>query len=60
MTLHSILLGIGYFFICYLIAFLGRKRKFGFWGYLFLTIFLTPIVGFIALLAADPKDENKR
>jgi uncharacterized membrane protein len=34
---------------------LGRKRKFGFWGYLFASIFFTPIVGLVLLLGSDPK-----
>ena len=55
---HSIILGVAYFFLCYLIALFGSNRKFGFWGYLFLSIFLTPLVGFIALLAADPREKE--
>lgn len=38
------------------IGFFGRKRRFGFWGYFFLSLLLTPVVGLIALLAAIPKD----
>ncbi|MFZ5585472.1 MAG: hypothetical protein ACOZHQ_06040 [Thermodesulfobacteriota bacterium] len=35
------------------IAFLGMNRKFGFWGYLFCSLLLTPFVGLIVLLASD-------
>lgn len=49
-----------YIFICYMIALFGRNRKFGFWGYLFLSIFLTPLIGFIALLAAEPKQNKSK
>lgn len=38
-----------------LVGLLGRKRKFGFWGYLFASIFFTPIVGLVLLLGSDPK-----
>jgi hypothetical protein len=35
----------------------GKKRKIGFWPSLLLSIFLTPIVGFIAVVLSD-KLEN--
>lgn len=38
---------------CLLIALLGRHRKFGFWGYFFCSVFLTPIVGALIMLASD-------
>ncbi len=43
------------FFICLVIGYLGRHRKFGFWGYFFGSIFLTPLIGLLLLLASDPK-----
>jgi len=42
-----------YIFICYLVALMGRNRKFGFWGYLFLSIFMTPIVGIMFVIASN-------
>ena len=42
-----------------IIGFFGRKRRFGFWGYFFLSLLLTPVVGLIALLAAIPKNEPR-
>jgi len=47
-----------YLFICYIVALMGRNRKFGFWGYLFLSIFMTPLVGIIFVIASD-KQEKK-
>ncbi|MFT5375672.1 MAG: putative membrane protein [Candidatus Latescibacterota bacterium] len=38
-----------------LVAFVGRKRKFGFWGYLFCSLFFTPLIGFMLVLASDAK-----
>ncbi len=38
-----------------LIGFLGRNRKFGFWGFFFSALLLTPIAGFLAYLASCEK-----
>ena len=35
---------------------LGRNRKFGFWGYFFASLLLTPILGLILVLASDKKN----
>ncbi|MDU9049122.1 MAG: hypothetical protein Q3M30_09735 [Candidatus Electrothrix sp. Rat3] len=45
--------------ICLLIGFLGRYRKFGFWGYFFGSLLLTPLIGIILLLASDPKRDRR-
>lgn len=34
------------------IAFFGRKSRFGFWGYFFASLLFTPFVGLLMLLAA--------
>lgn len=44
-----------YLFLCYLIAFFGRNRKFGFWVYFILSFVLTPVIGFIITLASDKR-----
>ncbi len=36
------------------IGFLGMNRKFGFWGYLFCSLLLTPPIGLIVLLSSSP------
>jgi len=38
-----------------LIAFLGRNRKFGFWGYFFGSLLLTPFVGLVLVLGSDKR-----
>jgi hypothetical protein len=38
-----------------LVATLGIDRKFGFWGYFFGSLALTPLVGLILVMASDPK-----
>ncbi|MFK5975070.1 MAG: hypothetical protein QM493_01060 [Sulfurovum sp.] len=47
-----------YIFICYLVALIGKNRKFGFWGYLFLSIFMTPAIGLLFVIASN-KQEKK-
>lgn len=41
-----------------IVAFFGINRKFGFWGYLFASLLLTPAVGLLLLLASDPRREQ--
>jgi hypothetical protein len=36
------------------VGFLGRRRKWGFWGYLWSSILFTPLSGLLFVLAADP------
>ena len=46
--------------LAYLIGFLGRNRKLGFWGHFFASLLLTPIIGFLLIIATDPrKDEDE-
>jgi hypothetical protein len=48
------LLILGYLISCFLIALMGRNLRFRFWGYLFVSIMLTPIIGMLLLIAAIP------
>jgi hypothetical protein len=41
-----------------IIGLLGKNRKFGFWGYFFGSILLTPIIGILLVLASDEKPET--
>ncbi|HLA36000.1 MAG TPA: hypothetical protein VJ001_14145 [Rhodocyclaceae bacterium] len=36
-----------------ILAYLGRNRRMGFWGMLFGSILLTPLIGLIILLVTD-------
>lgn len=40
------------------IGWLGRNRKFGFWGNFFCSLALTPIIGLIILLASDDRKKE--
>jgi hypothetical protein len=42
-----------------LVGFLGMNRKFGFWGYFFGSIALTPIIGLLLVLASDKRKPVK-
>jgi hypothetical protein len=38
-----------------LVAYIGKDRKFGFWGYFLCSVLLTPIIGLVIVLASDKK-----
>ncbi len=38
-----------------IIGLLGKNKKFGFWGYFFASILLTPVIGLLLVLASDKK-----
>ena len=42
-----------------LIAIAGSKFRFGFWGYLFASILLSPVIGVLLLAAAVPRRQQK-
>jgi hypothetical protein len=44
-----------YLISSFFIALLGMNRKFGFWGYFFGSLLLTPFIGLILVLASDPQ-----
>ena len=44
-----------YLFICYIIAFFARNRKFGFWVYFILSFIFTPLIGLIIAIASDKR-----
>ena len=41
--------------LSFLVAFMGMNRKFGFWGYFFGSLLLTPVVGLLLVLASDKR-----
>ncbi|BBA33886.1 uncharacterized protein sS8_1932 [Methylocaldum marinum] len=44
-----------YIVLCLAVALFGRRRKWGFWGYLWSSVLFTPLLGLLFLLASDPK-----
>ena len=43
-----------------LIGIAGRRYRFGFWGYFFVSILLPPVVGLLMWIAAVPPRSAKR
>lgn len=52
------ILALAYIGLCFCIALLGTHRKFGYWGYFFSSLFLTPLVGAVILLGSDPRSDR--
>ncbi len=51
-------------FILYIIASLGvanygKNRKFGYWGYFFASLLLTPLIGILLVISSDPPEKKK-
>ena len=53
-------LGILYFVLALLIAWLGRNRKLGFWGYFFASLLLSPPIGALLVLVSGPLNTPAR
>jgi fucose permease len=51
-------IAIVYIGLCIIIAFIGANRKFGFWGYFFCSLALSPCVGAIVLLGSDKRPKQ--
>ncbi len=49
-----------WFLASLVIAFFGSQRRFGFWGYFFGSLLLSPIIGVLLLAAAIPPREKLR
>jgi hypothetical protein len=48
-----------YLGLCALLGYVGREKKFGFVGNFFISLFLSPLVGFVVwLLESDKKSEK--
>jgi hypothetical protein len=46
---------IVYVLLCLFTGFIGRNRKWTFWGYLWASMLFSPVLGLLFLLASDPK-----
>lgn len=45
--------------LSFVVGFIGKNRKFGFWGYFFASLLVTPLIGLLLVLASDPRPRNK-
>jgi hypothetical protein len=59
MMLNRAVLIAAYIALCILMAYLGRRRKWGFWGYLWSSVLFTPVLGMLFVLAADPPPKRR-
>ena len=46
---------LAYVMLALVVAFLGRRRRLGFWGYFFSSILLTPLGGAVLVCATSAK-----
>jgi hypothetical protein len=44
-----------YLVFCVLVGYAGRRRKFGFWGYLLASIVLSPLIGLLLVAASSQR-----
>lgn len=51
---------IPYLLTCALVGAFGRDRTIGFWGFFFLSVFVTPIGGWIGLLVTGKETRRER
>lgn len=47
-----------YLAVCVLIGLIGRRRKWGGWAYFFGSVCMTPLIGFMLLMASDPRKDS--
>jgi ABC-type glycerol-3-phosphate transport system permease component len=56
MAISLVLLSI---VISMIIGYFGRKLRFGFWGYFFVSVLFTPIIGLLMLFAGLPRPDSQ-
>lgn len=42
----------------FVVGFAGRNREFGFWGYFFFSLIVTPVIGLLAIVGGAPRSKN--
>jgi hypothetical protein len=55
---HYLIIIVLWFVASFAIAMFGARFRFGFWGYFFGSLMLSPVVGLLLLLAAIPPRER--
>ena len=56
MAISLVLLSI---VISMIIGYFGRKLRFGFWGYFFVSVLFTPIIGLLMLFEGLPRPDSQ-
>lgn len=57
--LHPMIL-FGWIGLSWLIAYLGKNKRFGFFGTFLISVAFSPLIGFIILLASDDRVPSAR
>ncbi len=60
MMLYQALAILIYIVLCIIVAYLGRRRKWGYWGYLWSSILFTPFFGSLFVMASDPPARQRK
>jgi hypothetical protein len=60
MLLHGIILFVLMLGGSIGVAFFGKNRKFGFWGYFFASMLLTPLIGLLLVISSDEPVRNDK
>ena len=60
MLLYYVAFGVAYILLCIAVAMIGRRRKWGYWGYLWASVLFTPLLGLLFVLAADPPPRRRQ
>ena len=58
-ALYAVLAAL-YLLLCVVTGVVGRKTRIGFWGFLFLSLFVTPLLPLVALFLTAPTDRPSR
>ncbi|MBF0099746.1 MAG: hypothetical protein HQK77_02450 [Desulfobacterales bacterium] len=56
--MHIIIILLIYTGLSLIIGLFGINKKFGFWGYFFGSMVLTPLIGLLLVFASDPKKKK--
>jgi len=48
-----------YIILCIVVGLFGMNRKFGFWGYFFASMALTPFIGLLMVFASGKKETSQ-
>ncbi|SFT75488.1 hypothetical protein SAMN05216474_2182 [Lishizhenia tianjinensis] len=54
----GILVLAGWFILCLIVGAIGKSRRIGFWGSFLLSLFLSPLIGFIVALVSQRKSDR--
>jgi hypothetical protein len=60
MLLYYAAFAVAYILLAIIVALIGRRRKWGYWGYLWASILFTPVLGLMFVLAADPPPRKRK